>query len=75
LLIVQVDPEGDDDDEAGADIPVTQDSVRALVTQMAKNYTCSAVFKDYIVSARALMTAARFHREKEEDIEEAPDDE
>jgi len=60
LLIVQVDPEGDEDDEAGADIPVTQDSVRALVTQMAKDYTCSAVFKDYTVVARALMTAARF---------------
>ena len=35
----------------------------------------SSVFKDYTVSARALMTVAHFQREEEEDIEEAPDDE
>jgi hypothetical protein len=79
LPIVQVDPEGDDEDESGGDISVTQDNVRALVTQMVKDYTCSTDFQGphrthpHTVIARVLMTVTRFQREKEEDIEETPD--
>ena len=44
---------------------------------MVKDHTRSAVFKDYMVSARALMTVVRFQREEKdlEDIEEVSDDE
>ncbi len=58
-------------------LSVTQEHVRALVTKMVKDHTRSAVFKDYMVSARALMTVVRFQREEKdlEDIEEVPDDE
>ncbi len=43
-------------------------------TQMFKDYTRSDVFKVYAASARTLTTAARFHCEEDEDIEEASDD-
>ena len=66
------------DDAVAAEkaLPVTEDRVRALVTKMVKDHTRSAVFQDYAASARALMTAARFHREEDdlEGIEDVPDD-
>jgi hypothetical protein len=66
----------DADDVTGMVLPVTEDRVRALVTKMVKDHTCSSVFKDYAASARTLMTEARFQRGKDtEDIEEVPDDE
>ena len=50
----------EDDLDAGMDLPVTEDSVRALVTRMMQEDTRTA-------GHRTLLTAASFQREEEED--------
>ena len=59
------------------DVPVTESSVRALVTQMVKDYSRTTVVKEYAGGARALLTTDRIEREEreDEDIEEEADDE
>jgi hypothetical protein len=68
VFLSNVASEDDDANQTGADLSVTEDRVRALLTEMFKEHTRSTVGKEYKSGDRTLMTVTRF--QLEEDLED-----